>query len=132
MVTMKKAHIGLIAASVIVPAFVLVGFFLFGLYRQSTGTYAIEALRAAVERANYCTVDSDCTPLGPVCPFGCGLVVNRNERQRILDEIKAAPITWDCYSMMYKCRSDQPVCLDGKCRYSDKVDSGPRLENPAP
>lgn len=115
---MKKWHIALIVASVMVPASVLFGFFLFGQYRQSTGTYVVQALREAVERANYCAVDADCTPLGPVCPFGCGLVVNRNERQRILDEIKAVPVTWDCYSTMHKCRNDLPLCVDRKCRYA--------------
>jgi len=110
-VTMKKWHFVVIAASVMVAACIL-----FVLYTQSKGTFLVEGLREAVERANYCVIDADCAPLGPVCPFGCGMVVNRNERQRILDEIKAAPITWDCYSRMYKCRNDSPVCVDRKCR----------------
>lgn len=110
---MKKWHIAVIAVFVMVLASVL-----FGLYRQSKGTSVIDALRQDIDRANYCAIDSDCSPLGPVCPFGCGLFVNRNERQRILDKIKAAPITFDCYNMMYKCRSDLPVCVDRKCQYS--------------
>lgn len=112
MLTMKKWHVAVIVALMSFGAAVL-----FGIYRQTKGTSVVEALRADVDRANYCAADSDCSPLGPVCPFGCGLVVNRNERQRILDEIKAAPVTWDCFSVAYKCRSDLPVCVDGKCRY---------------
>lgn len=109
---MNKWHIAVIVALLTITATVL-----FVIYRQSRGSSVLEALRVDVDRANYCAVDSDCSPLGPICPFGCGLVVNRNERQRILDEIRAAPIRFDCYQKMYKCRNDLPVCNAGKCRY---------------
>ena len=110
---MKGWHVALIAVfSIIIIAGVV-----FGFYRHSAETSPVEKLRGAIESANYCAIDSDCSPLGPVCPFGCGLVVNRNERQRILDEIRAAPVKFGCYQKMYKCRNDLPVCTDGKCRY---------------
>ena len=109
---MKRWLVAAIAVFVILIAGVVLG-----LQWHSAKSSPVERLRGVIERANYCATDSDCSPLGPVCPFGCGLVVNRNERQRILDEIRAAPIKFGCHQTMYKCRNDLPICLDGKCGY---------------
>ena len=35
-------------------------------------------LKSAIEKANYCEVDSDCVDAGEKCPFGCYNYVNKN------------------------------------------------------
>ena len=93
---------------------------LFAIYKLNESALAIEAVRGEISRANYCAADSDCVDIGPQCPYGCNLMVNKNERQRIQDRINAIPITWDCYAMHYKCQNPAPMCLDGKCQYANR------------
>jgi len=110
---MKKWHMVAIAALLILLAAVL-----FILYKQNEGTMMIEVVRSEIDRANYCTTNSDCVDIGPQCPYGCGIFVNKNERQRIQDRINAIPLTWDCF---YKCQTKTaPVCLEGKCQYANR------------
>ena len=110
---MKKWQMAAIAFLAIMLAAVL---FIF--YKQIESESMIETVRGEITRANYCTADSDCVDIGPQYPYGCGLMVNKNERQRVQDRINAIPITWDCY---YKCQTKAaPVCLEGKCQYANR------------
>ena len=41
------------------------------------------SISAALEHANTCEVPEDCVNLGSVCPFGCNLVVNADEADKL-------------------------------------------------
>ena len=40
-------------------------------------------IKSAIEKANYCEVDSDCVDAGGKCPFGCYAYVNKDEVEKI-------------------------------------------------
>jgi hypothetical protein len=69
-------------------------------------------VKAAIEAANYCEIDSDCVQLQSRCPFDCYVHVNKNEAGRIMamiDDFKS--------TCVYGCVAppDFP-CIEGKCR----------------
>ncbi len=69
-------------------------------------------IKAEIERANYCEVDSDCVDAGGKCPFGCYAYVNRNEAERISQLIQS--FDSKCVYGCLMCPT--AVCENNKCR----------------
>ncbi len=73
-----------------------------------------EGIRNAIEEANYCVTADDCSIIGNKCPFGCEIVVNRNQATRIANLAMNFPS--DC---TYSCIATNTVgCINGKCTAS--------------
>ncbi|MGV8162044.1 MAG: hypothetical protein ACP5N2_01780 [Candidatus Nanoarchaeia archaeon] len=69
-------------------------------------------VRKQLDSANYCKVSSDCVNIGPACPFGCQVYVNK------LEEIRAERLL-DAYNSkcVYGCLPCEEVeCQAGKCQ----------------
>jgi hypothetical protein len=73
-------------------------------------------VKEEIELANYCSAVSDCASLGSDCPFGCTILVNAAEAERIqelIDDYHAAHATEEC---MYDCVASYGTeCRGGKC-----------------
>ena len=69
-------------------------------------------IKAAIKKANYCQIDSDCVDAGGKCPFGCYAYVNKNEVEKISNLIQSfdSKCVYGCVSC------PTPICLDGKCK----------------
>lgn len=69
-------------------------------------------VRKQLDSANYCKVSSDCVNIGPACPFGCQVYVNKLEQakaERLLDAYNS--------KCVYGCLACKGVeCQEGKCR----------------
>ena len=67
---------------------------------------------SAIEKANYCQVDSDCIDVGGKCPFGCYIYVNKNEVEQISKLIKSysSKCVYDCIS------TSKVACENNKCK----------------
>lgn len=69
-------------------------------------------INIAIEKANYCVVDSDCIDAGGKCPFGCYVFVNKNEVNKISELIQS----YDS-KCVYNCVSkSKVVCENNKCK----------------
>ncbi|HSU73024.1 MAG TPA: hypothetical protein VLJ21_04200 [Candidatus Binatia bacterium] len=69
-------------------------------------------IRIKIAAASVCTRDSDCVDVGAVCPFGCNIVVNKADADRIKALVYAYPsgCTYSC------ARVDRLQCISGTCR----------------
>lgn len=69
-------------------------------------------IKAEIEKANYCSIDSDCVDIGGKCPFGCYIYVNRNEAERISQLVESfeSKCVYGCVSC------SQLTCAEGRCR----------------
>jgi hypothetical protein len=68
-------------------------------------------IRDAIEDANHCSAVSDCVDVGTVCPFGCNILVNKSEAQRIRDMLDGYEST-----CAYDCAAPKGVaCTGGRC-----------------
>ena len=67
---------------------------------------------SAIDKANYCNVDSDCVDAGGKCPFGCGVYVNKDEVNHISKLIESfhSRCIYDCVF----CR--KIICENNKCK----------------
>ena len=69
-------------------------------------------IKIAIEKANYCEVDSDCVDAGGKCPFGCYAYVNKNEVEQISKLIQS----YDS-KCVYSCVSpSEVICENKKCK----------------
>lgn len=69
-------------------------------------------IKFAIDKANYCEVDSDCVDAGGKCPFGCYVYVNKNEVEQISRLIQS----YDS-KCIYGCVSNTTVaCENKKCK----------------
>jgi len=69
-------------------------------------------INSAIEKANYCEIDSDCVDAGGKCPFGCYVYVNKNE----VDKISKLIQSYDS-KCIYDCALDtKVVCENSKCK----------------
>lgn len=69
-------------------------------------------IKSAIEKANYCEIDSDCVDAGSKCPFGCYAYVNKNEAEKISQLIQS----YDS-KCVYGCVScPTAVCENKKCK----------------
>jgi len=69
-----------------------------------------------IDAANHCSVVSECVSLGSDCPFGCYILVNAADAERIqelIDDYHSAHATEEC---MYDCVASYGTeCRAGKC-----------------
>ena len=42
-----------------------------------------DEIRAEIRSANTCTTASDCSNVGTYCPYGCNILVNKSQAERI-------------------------------------------------
>lgn len=69
-------------------------------------------IKLKIEKANYCSVDSDCIDAGGKCPFDCYVYVNKNEANKITELIES----FDS-KCIYNCISCQTaICENNKCK----------------
>lgn len=68
-------------------------------------------IKNEIQKANYCTIDSDCVDAGGKCPFGCYAYVNKNEVQRISNLINS--FESKCVYGCITCQSAQ--CINNTC-----------------
>jgi hypothetical protein len=98
----KKIVIGLIIFIMIV--LVVSIFWAFPKIKESN-------IKSAIEKANYCEIDSDCVDAGGKCPFGCYAYVNKNEVEKISQLIQS----YDS-KCVYGCVScPTSICENKKC-----------------
>ena len=70
---------------------------------------------AEIEKANYCSIDDDCTIVSFGCPFGCGSYLNKNagiaNLQSMVSSYQATHLQCEYRCMM----PPVPVCRQGIC-----------------
>ena len=69
-------------------------------------------IKSAIEKANYCEIDSDCADAGGKCPFGCYVYVNKKEVEQISKIINA--YNSDCVYGCILC--SDVICENKKCK----------------
>jgi hypothetical protein len=68
-------------------------------------------VRRQLDSANYCKVAADCLNVGPACPFGCQVYINKAEETKVNKLLEA--YNSKC---VYGCLACPGVeCIDGKC-----------------
>jgi len=83
----------------------------------NTGEEVTEAdVNAAIQTANYCEEDEDCTNIGSTCPFGCYIAVNSAEAesvQALIDEWLEtnSECDYDCPAMTGLTCGDEGTCI---------------------
>lgn len=99
----KKIAIGIIIFTVLI---ITINIFLaFPRIKESN-------IKSAIEKANYCEVDSDCVDAGGKCPFGCYVYVNKNEVRQISELIQS----YDS-NCVYGCvMCPTAICENNKCK----------------
>lgn len=66
----------------------------------------------AIEEAKYCEKKDDCAKIESQCPFGCWVVVNKNETERIRNMIHS----YESYCA-YGCTEPEGYdCIENKCQ----------------
>lgn len=79
-----------------------------------------EQIELAIDEANYCENDADCVVVTGQCPFGCYVLTNEAEADRI--DTMMSSYESDC---VYSCLPVQPVsCKENKC-VMDEYDPSP-------
>lgn len=99
----KKIIIGIIIFSVLITSVTI--FFPYTKVKESN-------IKSAIEKANYCIVESDCVDAESKCPFGCYVYVNKNEVEEISELIKSydSKCVYDCVSC------PTVICENQKCK----------------
>ncbi|MGM5488633.1 MAG: hypothetical protein ACQESG_06810 [Nanobdellota archaeon] len=74
-----------------------------------------DQVREEIETANYCETTDECVNLGSHCPFGCYVLVNEAESDRIqglLDSYSGPECVYGCVRCNVSCinKSCQTVC----------------------
>lgn len=65
-----------------------------------------------ISKANFCTEDADCVNIGPICPYGCEILVNRIYEKELCKILTKAS---RCY---YMCTQVGVVkCEASKCSF---------------
>lgn len=69
-------------------------------------------IKSEINKANYCTTDSDCVDAGSKCPFGCYAYVNKAEAGKIAELINS----YDS-KCIYSCLAcPTAICENNKCK----------------
>jgi len=99
----KKITIGIIILAILI--IVIITFLSFPKIKESN-------IKSAIEKANYCEVDSDCVDAGGKCPFGCYVYVNKNEVEQISKLIESydSRCIYSCVSL------SEVVCENNRCK----------------
>jgi hypothetical protein len=73
------------------------------------------SLRQEIDQANHCQVASDCADAGSVCPFGCNILVHKDEVAAIRARLRAYEMGGGS-RCAYDCRALQSIqCTAGRC-----------------
>ena len=84
----------------------------------TTGTFFIYLpkikelqIKNEINKANYCSINSDCQDAGGKCPFGCYIFVNKNEVEKTSKLINSynSNCVYDCVGNI------TPICKNNKC-----------------
>ena len=72
-------------------------------------------IRNQIYQENYCTTKDDCVNIGSKCPFGCYILVNKNEAEKIKKLVNSyeSNCVYDCmYCPDFECKNGrcEPVC----------------------
>lgn len=99
----KKITIGIILFIILIIGISI--FFAFPKIKESN-------IKSAIEKVNYCEVDSDCADAGGKCPFGCYAYVNKNEVEQISKLIQSydSNCVYDCVMC------PTAICENNKCK----------------
>lgn len=80
-----------------------------------SGCLSEDYVNYRIEKANYCSVKDDCASIVGLCPFDCHVVVNKEEKEEILELM----IDYKRYmrkECVYSCAAPGPVyCENSKC-----------------
>ncbi|MEI8364161.1 MAG: hypothetical protein WCF78_01760 [archaeon] len=102
---MKKKFIILLIVTILVLS---IGFIL---YKFSPTEKQVSK---EIIKANYCSVKEDCISVGPSCPFGCSILINKNEEIRISSLI--SKYNGGIKGCVYSCMELQGInCVNNKC-----------------
>lgn len=66
-----------------------------------------------IMRSTYCNTAEDCVQFYPGCPFGCGLVVSKNDSERVREAIRAYAgprCVYSCVALEYKITCSNHTC----------------------
>jgi hypothetical protein len=81
-----------------------------------------DTVQAAIDEANYCETEADCTDIGAICPFGCNILVNESEAEEIEGLIKKFLDNQKSFCN-YTCPAmGDVVCEGGSCVMSTVLD----------
>lgn len=79
-----------------------------------SGCLSESQISAEIEKANYCSADSDCTVVYFGCPFGCGSYVNKNSAdylKKLVTDYQSTHLQCEYKCMMLYL----PMCKEGMC-----------------
>lgn len=70
-----------------------------------------DRMERSIDEANYCATADECVDVGSVCPFGCNILVNEAEADRIDRRLGRWPerCAYDCMAMT------AVECVEGQC-----------------
>lgn len=100
---MKKIIYFLVLGLLLIGVAVSLNFFVFNKEKD---------IKQAIEKAKYCEKKEDCAKIDSQCPFGCWVVVNKKEAERIKEMI-------DSYESecVYGCVEVKGYdCIDNTCQ----------------
>ncbi|MBI2971833.1 MAG: hypothetical protein HYY37_05430 [Candidatus Aenigmarchaeota archaeon] len=64
-----------------------------------------------INRSNYCAAEADCVDIGSKCPFGCHILVNKNEAAKVTALVNE--YTSNC---IYSCVETAGMrCFNSRC-----------------
>ena len=70
-----------------------------------------DEIQREIDEASYCTTASECVDVGTECPFGCNILVNAAEADRIRDLLDDHDET-----CLYDCVAPTTIqCTAGRC-----------------
>lgn len=70
-------------------------------------------ISSEIKRADYCDIDADCVIAGSKCPFGCAIIVNKNETGRIMRMVNTYSSNCN-YSCAAECQ--KAICQNNRCQ----------------
>ncbi|MEI8364163.1 MAG: hypothetical protein WCF78_01770 [archaeon] len=106
---MKKKCVFLLIATIVIIIGVLIFLFCTGPSEKK--------VNQEIKNANFCSISDDCTHIGGSCPFGCTILINKNEETRIRDLISEYHKNKLSFSTcVYNCLQLKGIaCVDNKC-----------------
>jgi hypothetical protein len=79
-----------------------------------------QSVKSEIEEARVCSTANDCVGLGAHCPFGCDVVVNKTEAERIQDLMNQYSDAQNGGECLYDCLQSGPIVCDaGLCGTED-------------
>ncbi|MEI8364162.1 MAG: hypothetical protein WCF78_01765 [archaeon] len=102
---MKKKFIFVLIATILI---LIIGFILYAFSPTE------KQINKEIIKANYCSVKEDCSAKLGACPFGCNILINKNEETRIQKLITRYYVNNE--GCAYDCGPIKNFgCITGKC-----------------